>query len=650
MKLLDLDSALREFADPDWDIREEAIEKLVVLDQPDLPDRVHALVTDKYSAILFCKYLELSRNSAGLPRLEPICLHDDHEVQQAALTALKRFPERAILPILSRILLSDNAAASEAALEIVSDQKIFRLIPQVIRRLDSPDPKVLIRALQVVERIKDSTATRAIIKLLRHADVAVIRQAMVTLIDYHETRYWRHFLPLLGHSSDQIRRTAIWAVTRRHGDRTVRAVIRAARDEKVTEVKQEAIKRLADFHDDAAVDFLIDHVVAGVEAPVRNMSKWLLNRIPEALRLRRYLARYRAVSDAQVRAGLIDLIGRLETREACDALITLLGREDDPLLKQAAIEALGSCGFIEALPPLEKFLADDPLLGYSAVLSIGRLASRHHRFHILVKYLSMPQDENAILIQTILQFLGELAKKAEFDKPLWDEIIQLIHSENHNIRYLSIGLLAYYPSDDILDRLLTLDETDPDPDTRDACGTAAAAIIRRSPMAIHVLIEHLKKAIRSDEFRRWAIHLLMNLQEHPGLSLKTIEELLTLAAEPSFRPYLDLIRGIVSFRSKQFGLEIYEPFLIGLCSKQAAIYFEIVFDLIRARGEPVPAFILDIFLEQRLLLPDELLLKYLEEASFEDDVDVLFDVLQSNCPEPLAARVRAVIRRRVVSA
>lgn len=650
MKPLDLDAALRGFADPAWDIREEAVEKLVVMDRPNLPGRVHALVTDKYSAILFCKYVELSRNSAGLIFLERYCFHEDREVQQAAFTALKRFPERTILPVLSRMIVSENVPASETALEIVADQKIFRLVPQVIRKLESPDPKVLIRALHVLEKIKDTTAGRPIRKLLKSGDVAVVRQAIVTLIDYDETKYWKHFLPLLNHPSAQIRRMAVWAVTRRRGGRTVRAVVRAARAEADVDVRQEAMKRLSEFHQPAAVDFLIDHVIADTDTPVRNMSKWLLNRVPEELRLRRYMARFQVVEDAQVRALLIELMGRLETREAFEALVRILDRQEDALLKQVAIEALAACGFVEAVPVLERFLSGDMLLGYSAVLSIGRLASRHRRFNILVRYLSLPQEENAILIQTILQFLSELAKKTDFDKLLWDEIIRLIYSENFNIRYLAIGLLEQYPSTDILERLLTMDETDPDSHTRDACAAAAAAILRRSPEAVHRLIEHLKKDGRTEAFRLWALDLLMKLQEHPGLGLKTLEDLLTLAAEPAFGPYLDRIRKIVAARSAQFGLELYELFLIGLCSKQAAIFFEILFDVIRARNEPVPDFIVDVLLEQRPLLPEPLLLKYLDEASFQDDISILFDVLQSGCPAQTVAQVREIIRRKVSAA
>ena len=305
MKALDLEVALREFADPAWDVREEAVEKLVVLDRPNLPGRIHALVSDKYSAILFCKYIELSRNSNGLPLLERYCFHEDKEVQQAALTALKRFPERTILPTLSRMIVSESAVASETALEIVADQKIFRLVPQVIRKLDSPDPKVLIRALKVLEKIKDTTAGRPIRRLLKNTDTDVVRQAMVTLIDYNETKYWKHFLPLLKHPSEQIRRMAVWAVTRRRGGRTVRAVLRAARTEENVEVKQEMMKRLSEFHHPAAVDFLIDHVISNADTALRNMSRWLLNRAPEELRLRRYQARFQAVRDPDVRAGLI---------------------------------------------------------------------------------------------------------------------------------------------------------------------------------------------------------------------------------------------------------------------------------------------------------------------------------------------------------
>src|SRR3989338_1358435 len=316
MKALDLEVALREFADPAWDVREEAVEKLVVLDRPNLPGRIHALVSDKYSAILFCKSVERSRNSNGLPLLERYCFHEDNEVQQAALTALKRFPERTILPTLSRMIVSESAVASETALEIVADKKISRLVPQVIRKLDSPDPKVLIRALKVLEKIKDTTAGRPIRRLLKNTDTDVVRQAMVTLIDYNKPKYWKLFLPLLKHPSEQIGRMAVWAVTRRRGGRTVRAVLRAARTEENVEVKQEMMKRLSEFHHPAAVDFLIDHVISNADTALRNMSRWLLNRAPEELRLRRYQARFQAVRDPDVRAGLIELIGRLETRDA----------------------------------------------------------------------------------------------------------------------------------------------------------------------------------------------------------------------------------------------------------------------------------------------------------------------------------------------
>jgi HEAT repeat protein len=168
-----------------------------------------------------------------------------------------------------------------------------------------------------------------------------------------------------------VRKTAIPALALAHTPQTVAAAI-AALDDPDPALAQAALKVLARFKDDAAIDPLARHYFA-LGAPVLQALSGY-----DAAASEKITTAYQsllAASDPEARATFIEALALADPAAAAQLLMLNLS-DADPALRHLAMARLAEMDDRSAIPAIAQHLADDPDAARAALLKFGPAAEK----------------------------------------------------------------------------------------------------------------------------------------------------------------------------------------------------------------------------------------------------------------------------------
>ena len=439
--------------------------------QRGISDLVNAVQTDATARVAL--------GSTAADAVKPLATStsESPEVRIRALRALGELKDASSLPLLRDVLKSREAAAvRKAALEAIvqiggpatlgdltaatSDPaasiRVAAITALAVRRdLATPQPmldllgdssiEVQVAALQALSLTSgiDRRGRQAVRAKLQSPSPEVRREAVGTLARIGESVETDDILAMLKNDPDvSVRQTIALSIGRAH---------RPARTG--TAPDQDATRR--------AVAALIAVLQPGEPPPLREAAGWALGEIGGTEAERRLIALLDD-RDAKVRRTAAEGLGKLRNRNATDALIRHLEKDEAPDVRVAAATALGNTGDPAAISPLLNLLkADDIYVRQAADAALASI--RPSDIGALSKEL---RDESPKVRSEAVQRLG-----ASRNPNVVPELIRMLVDDEPQVADTAASALASFRDPESLSRMVpALD--DPSPRIRQGIASA----------------------------------------------------------------------------------------------------------------------------------------------------------------------------------
>ena len=401
--------------------------------------------------------------------------HRDPAVLNAALTALVQ-SERDVLPALLPLLElpdADVRTYTALALGLLEDP---RAVPALVHALADADDNVRFHALEALGRVRAREAALPVLALAESRDFAVAFAALDTLALIGEPSVAPRLVPLL---DDPLLLVAAVEALGRLGSEDAVAPLALLLQQPGAPVASiaGALVALHDRYDDDARDLAEGSERSGsATAPTRTNAIAELARavigargsaavidaldhasdaeLPELVVVLGWLPDVeqvvapltRLLVQPAVRSMVADILAAGGSR-AAEALIEVLGAEDDDDVRKAAAATLGRIGTPSAVPALIELLCAAPTIAVVAAGALGAIGD-HQAFAPLIAQLDHP---NASVRQACVAALSSIGHPE-----LPDRLISLLQHSSPRVREGAVRLAGYLGLEPLLDNVLLL--------------------------------------------------------------------------------------------------------------------------------------------------------------------------------------------------
>jgi len=406
----------------------------------------------------------LGRKSANLPLLKPFLEDESERVRSEAEWLFQKYATPEKVETLIELLGSKHSYARAFAATALGNSRAPVAVKPLIDTLDDPNGAVREKAAWALKQLAPPGLPRLMERLLEDEEAKVRFAALVGLGSSKKYRKWRRLQKLLDDRSVSVRLAAAWAIGRLGGRRAAGVLARALAEQEDPRVRCEAGRALRQLATKETVAPLLEASASDSDQNVRLVSGWAVDQIPEKAKLSVLLERARS-SDPRMRMLVCAKLGSVGAEEALAELKRILATDESSQVRAVAAEALGEKGDRGAIPALVAALQSDPLVSYSAVVSLMKLWDPRDAGS-LIGLLERESGASSVLQQVILKRLGELPLGSALQREAVTLLISKLSHDNINVRYLAAGALGEIASFDALIPLVRVSCHDPDENVR----------------------------------------------------------------------------------------------------------------------------------------------------------------------------------------
>lgn len=470
---------LQRLVDSDRAVRDDAFDEIAASHDPSLlPLLVEAASPDEpITETALCRYLGNMVVGVALPPLRGLFDSAIPATRRHAMETLGRFDVEHRLALLIDLLEVEHDDVLLYATRELGLHRRTIAIPGLLRLSATDDPQVADAALRALGQIDHPRAARAVRPLLRDG-AAHRRAAAVEALGQMETfRRWRRLLPALDDSDRLVRLAAVRTLSQRGGRRARRHLLSRLGQEQDPEVLKLLFARLAAAPDADIAAALIPLAAAHADPQIRRAAGWVVEEFEDAV-LQAGCERCLQDGDDDVRAYVLTRMGARQMPTAGALLADSLGATETPRVRYAALEGLGFLRDRRWLGLVEPLLdSDDPMLAYLATLTVVQLVDNVSDCPALIGVLRAPGDEKSALKQVVLQYMID-GITWRFDDSLFLLLLELLRSDNENVRYLSAILLGEGRGrTELMPSLLELSLREPPGEVRSAATESLDAVL-----------------------------------------------------------------------------------------------------------------------------------------------------------------------------
>jgi HEAT repeat protein len=460
---------------------------------PEALEEIKKIITgaDPLLKITLARFLAQMHESKAVHYLVELLEDETPEVFEGARIAFEKnlFPFK--LDVLFPRVKSKSRDARYYAIEKLATARKFVVVDPLIELLHGPDEIDLLVALSALRFLPHRGLVPHLIPLLSDPREEVRFRTILVFDALNENYYLlsrKVFFVAFRDLAPRVRHAAIWSLRKTPTSKSIRYLTDLSLNDADPMIRQEALLALGAFPTSSVMTHLLTVLVKETVVMVSLKAEAVLLRMPYDALFRGLKKNLNHKNNA-VASKALSLLADLKIHKSYtfSYIRKALGQSKDDKRKIHLIESLGRLGVTDAIPILEAFITQSPILGYTAMLALVRLYPTSTA-EPLVKTMINPKI-NIVIKQIIMKHLIRHGSKMRFPQTLVQSLLSYLKDPNLQMRYLACEALQYTSDPSILEHLFEtlLKETDATIIKR--ITTTLVAIFRNNPANIPGLFE-----------------------------------------------------------------------------------------------------------------------------------------------------------------
>lgn len=346
---------------------------------------------------------------------------------------------------------SQNRKTVFFAIEKICKAGIYEALNKLYSMLDRNDERLMIKLLMGFRYMPDRGMLRVVEGFIydQREKVRFYTTFVYGALYESNIREARKFLlRLLRDESKRIRQVALWSLRKNKRLWDIQYYLKLSTHDSDPTVKQEALMGLSQFD----YLFVIRHLLKIIvyeqnRLVVLKAESILINYSPK--RIVKALRKMIVNNDRKIMSKALLYYAEFEKNKKSFFNFLIKGlRCSNVKDKLPFIEALGAYGDSNGIKFLEKSLGESPLEAYAAMSAILKI----HEYNKTNGFVNYLKDDNCsnLLKQMVLKQLVRMKNIEKSDYELAEMLLDLLHSPNLNIRYLSTQALVLIMTDEFI--------------------------------------------------------------------------------------------------------------------------------------------------------------------------------------------------------
>lgn len=464
---MSLEAIRKSIAGNSDDLRNQAWTELYSSDSATFIEEINRILvmTDPPLCVLFLRYLAEVPDEKANQYIIKFLQSDNKVIFTAATRAFKKNKyEKKTFLLLPLLMRAENDLARFVIGELGFSRNSRFVVP-LINVLEGADKDIKLCIFQALRILPDRRALDAIDSYLTVSDTNLRRGAVAVLCALYIEKIIFLSGSLKKYLSDPdptIRRTVVWALSKRMGVSLCRIFSLIAKNDEDDSVRQQAVVALSGFDNLKTVKQLLWHVcydksrvvVLRAEAALMGMNEKKMSRL---------LSRCLAIKDDMIRHRALIMLTQINAARE-DHVKRLLREYRKSRRKQDRVMVLQSLGYVSHALAIQELAAvvggGDLVESYVAVTALYRAANETNL--VMMALLLQKQDVNPLVRQVLVRFFINKVSTANIPTKITDLAFELVNHPNVNLRYYAALLIKKAARANVFLQLLDtlLDEKD----------------------------------------------------------------------------------------------------------------------------------------------------------------------------------------------
>src|SRR3989338_1399358 len=436
----------------DWRIRNQAYLNLMDTTSEEALPLFWEMMdkTDDLMMIYFCRWISKNMFVSSLKYILELLSDARLRISKEAMFSIEKILKQDVISeknkinVLVQILLQAKEEGKIFAARMAAKYRKNACGPILVRVLaEGGSPKLKKECVDALRELQERRTIPQLEICLQDTNTDVLYATLFALGDmgFSSLKGWRKLRPFLKDERATIRHVAIWAIGRLGQKKVISDLANILREDKNTTCQIEACKRLSKIQDKKVVPMLLDVAALNSDQNVKNVAIFCLDQVSSGIAFQQYY-KMRKTQNKEVRVQLFIQMAKTQHPKAFLYLSQVVLKELDLHIRAAAAEALAYTENKKAIPILKKVLDGNPVVSYSAMLSLAQLMGPEEVPFVveLLENQKTPKLTQQLLLKHIA--LKAKDKKIFFTQKLIDVLLNKLSYPDVNITYLAAQILG----------------------------------------------------------------------------------------------------------------------------------------------------------------------------------------------------------------